>query len=104
MDILLLGMYVLGEKDQVELESTKFINATLLTEKLSDVSDGAISMRFDENSENSFLNEIFAYTQAEEKIATLYLGENNFMAIGELSLKFSEHGYSGIAWVTIQQD
>lgn len=26
------------------------------------------------------------------------------MAIGELSLKFSEHGYSGIAWVTIEQD
>jgi hypothetical protein len=50
MDILLLGVYVLGEKDQVELESTKFINATSLTEKLSDVSDGGISMRFDENS------------------------------------------------------
>ena len=61
-------------------------------------------MRFDENSENSFLNQIFAYTKAEEKIATLYLGENNFMAIGELSLKFSEHGYSGISWVGIQQD
>jgi hypothetical protein len=26
------------------------------------------------------------------------------MAIGELSLKFSEHGYSGISWVGIEQD
>lgn len=82
MDILLLGLFVLGEKDNLELDSTKFINATMLTPKLNYISDGAISLRFDENSENSFLNEIFAYTKAEEKIATLYIGESNYLAIG----------------------
>lgn len=104
VDIMLLGMFVLGEKDNLELQSTRFINATTLTQKLSYASDGAISLRFDQNSQNSFLNEIFSYTKAQQKIATLYLGENNYLAIGELSLKFSEHGYSGINWVGIQQD
>jgi hypothetical protein len=46
-DILLLGMFVLGEKDNLELESTRFINATTLSQKLSYASDGAISLRFD---------------------------------------------------------
>jgi hypothetical protein len=65
LDIILLGFYILGEKDALELESTKFINATQIPAKLNYVSDGAISLRFDENSENSFLNEIFDYTKAE---------------------------------------
>lgn len=47
VDIMLLGFYVLGEKDELELESTRFINATTLTQKLNYVSDGAISLRFD---------------------------------------------------------
>ena len=56
LDIILLGFYILDEKDALTLESTKFINATQISAKLKYISDGAISLRFDENSENSFLN------------------------------------------------
>jgi hypothetical protein len=46
------------------LENTNFINATVISPNLNDLSDGAISLRFDQTSENSFLNEIFAYVKA----------------------------------------
>ena len=47
IDILLLGFYVLGEKDALELESTQFINATSIPVRLNQITDGAISLRFD---------------------------------------------------------
>lgn len=60
----MLGLFIYGEKDVLQLVSTNFINATEISENLNSLSDGAISMRFDQTSENSFLNEIFAYVKA----------------------------------------
>lgn len=59
--LLLVGLFLSDEKDKMVLTSTNFINATDITPHASHLSDGAISLRFDESSENSFLNEIFTY-------------------------------------------
>lgn len=67
------------------------------------LSDGAISLRFDEDSENSFLNEIFNYVGSSDKIITFSLGNNATVTIGDLSVKNSEQGYAGISWVAFDQ-
>lgn len=55
-ELMMLGLFIYGEKDVLELDSTNFINATNISSNLNGLSDGAISLRFDETSENSFLN------------------------------------------------
>lgn len=60
----MLGLFIYGERDHLELESTNFISATSISGNLNRLMDGAISMRFDSTSENSFLNEIFTYVKS----------------------------------------
>lgn len=49
-ELILLGLFIYGEMDQLMLESTNFVNATEISPNLNDLSDGAISMRFDQTS------------------------------------------------------
>lgn len=99
--ILLIGLFLSDEKDRIQLNSTNFINATQVCEHTDKLSDGAISLRFDDESENSFLNEIFTFVGSTEKIVTVYLGSNSTVTIGDLSVKNAEKGYSGIEWIKL---
>ena len=54
-DILMLGFYIIEEKEKVTLSNTNFINVTKLSENMNSLTDGALSMRFDKKSESSFL-------------------------------------------------
>lgn len=47
IDIVLLGLYIIGEHDTVQLNSTNFISATKITPNLNNICDGAVSLRFD---------------------------------------------------------
>jgi len=49
-DMILLGLYIIGEKDNITLNSTTFISAAQITPNLNSLCDGAVSLRFDENS------------------------------------------------------
>lgn len=86
------------------LENTNFINATEVSANLNDLSDGAISMRFDQTSQNSFLNELFTYVKAADKTVTLFLGHNSSITIGDLTAKNTETGYSSITWIDMIED
>jgi hypothetical protein len=46
----MLGLFILGEKDTLVLESTNFISALAISPNLNVLGDGAISMRFDGTS------------------------------------------------------
>lgn len=83
------------------LNSSNFVNATQLCNHTSKLQDGAISLRFDDESENSFLNEMFTYMNTTEKIITVYLGMNSTVTIGDLSVKNAERGYAGLEWVSL---
>lgn len=100
----MLGLFIYGEKDHLELVSTNFVNATEISENLDTLSDGAISLRFDQASENSFLNEIFAYVKATEKTVTIYIGLNNSITIGDMTAKYTETGYSSIEWIDMPEE
>lgn len=52
-----------------------FINATEISQNSNCLCDGAISLRFDEMSESSFLKEIIDYVRTSEKVITIYLTE-----------------------------
>jgi hypothetical protein len=71
------------------LINTNFINATEISENLNHLSDGAISLRFDQASENSFLNEIFTYVKATDKTVTLFIGGNDTITIGDMTAKYT---------------
>lgn len=58
-------------------------------------------MRFDEASENSFLNEIFTYVGEPDKVVTVYIADNSSITIGDLSIKNAEEGYAGITWINL---
>lgn len=61
-----------------------------ISANLNDLSDGAISLRFDETAENSFLQEIFTYVQAVEKTVSISLGNStNNITIGDLTAKYT---------------
>lgn len=49
-ELIMLGLFIYGEHDLLQLENTNFINATEISPSLNDLSDGAISMRFDQTS------------------------------------------------------
>ena len=87
----------------MQLNATNFINASQVSEHTNRLSDGAISLRFDDESENSFLNEMFAYVGSTDKIVTVYLGSNSTITIGDLSIKNAEKGYSGIEWIKLDE-
>jgi hypothetical protein len=99
--LILIGLFLSDEKDKLLLTSTNFINATSISPHINRLIDGAISLRFDDSSENSFLNEIFAYVGESDKAVTVYLGDNATVTIGELSTKNSEEGYAGITWLDL---
>lgn len=81
------------------MTNTNFINATEISDSLNALSDGAISLRFDQTSENSFLDEIFSYVKTIQKTVTLYIGENDTITIGDMTAKYTENGYSSIEWI-----
>lgn len=60
----MLGLFIYGEKDNLALVNTNFVNAMFITPNLNGLSDGALSLRFDETAETSFLQEIFTYEEA----------------------------------------
>ena len=101
---MLLGLFIYGEMDQLMLESTNFVNATAISPNLNALSDGAISMRFDQTSENSFLNEIFTYVKCTNKTVTIYLGTNHSITVGDMTTKYVETGYSSIEWIDMPED
>lgn len=70
----MLGFWMKAEKDILELNKTTFIKAREISENLNTLCDGAISLRFDETSEKSFLQEIFNYIKSSEKVITVYIG------------------------------
>lgn len=90
------------------MQSTTFINATELSSNLNALCDGAISLRFDEMSEKSFLKEVFDYVKTSEKVITIYLGGGSskqpILTIGEITTKNTEMGYGGINWMSIESD
>ncbi len=100
----MLGLFILGEKDTINLTSTNFISATSISPNLQVLMDGAISMRFDSTSENSFLNEIFDHVKAVEKTICVYLGENQTITIGDMTAKYTQTGYSSIEWMSLPDD
>ena len=53
--MIMLGLFIYGEKDNITLEKTNFVNAMYISPNLNRLSDGAISLRFDSTAENSFL-------------------------------------------------
>ena len=71
----MLGLYIIGENDNITLSNTTFIEARKITPNLNTICDGAVSLRFDDSSENSFLNEVFTYIGAKDKIISVYLSE-----------------------------
>ena len=99
--LFLVGLFMSGEKDKMYLENTNFVNATKISPQTNDLSDGAISVRFDSESENSFLYEIFDFVGEQEKTLTIYLGSNSTITLGDLSTKNSEYGYSSIIWLPL---
>lgn len=85
--LFLVGVFLSGEKDKMDLKNTNFVNATQITSHTDRLSDGAISVRFDGESENSFLYEIFEFVGEQEKTMTIYLGPNSTITLGDLSTK-----------------
>ena len=47
MDIVMLGLFIIGEKDHIMLNHSTFIKAHQISPNLDRMEDGAISMRFD---------------------------------------------------------
>jgi hypothetical protein len=43
----MLGLFIYGEKDNVTLLNTNFVNAMVISPNLNELSDGALSLRFD---------------------------------------------------------
>jgi hypothetical protein len=70
-----------------------------ISPNLDALSDGAISLRFDNTAENSFLDEIFAYVNAIERSVVVSLNDNDTIIIGDLTAKDTDLGYSGIQWI-----
>lgn len=104
LELLLVGFYVHGEHNSIVLEETNFINATEISKNLNYLCDGAISFRFDDKSENSFLRELFEFQKITERVVTVYINEKNisYIAVGEVATKYSEYGYGGITWIDAQ--
>lgn len=103
-ELIMLGLFIYGERDHLSVESANFVDATSISANLNSLSDGAISLRFDEASENSFLNEVFNYVKAKEKTVTVFIGENMTLTIGDLTAKYTKTGYSSIQWIDMPDD
>lgn len=62
-------------------------------------------MRFDENAESSFLNELFQYSGSKHKIISVYLGEHTqLVTIGHYDVKFMRDGMSSLRRIKLEQD
>jgi hypothetical protein len=55
LELIMLGLFIYGEKDNITLTRTNFVRAMFISPNLDSLSDGAISLRFDNTAENSFL-------------------------------------------------
>lgn len=104
----MMGFYLATDQDNLMLQNTTFIAANQISDSLNKMADGAISLRFDEGSENSFLTQIFNYVQSstyvKEKFVGVYLGKQKYnnkdiVTIGEMSLRYAEGGYGSISWI-----
>lgn len=105
IDVVLLGLYIIGERDNITLKASNFISAHSITPNVNNVCDGAVSLRFDNNSEKSFLCELFDLTDKKENIISVYLGKDkNVVTIGALSQRFAEKGLSSIVKVKLEND
>jgi hypothetical protein len=58
----------------MKFQNTTFIKASEISPALNFLCDGAISLRFDENSESSFLKEMSALAQTRETYVTIFIG------------------------------
>ena len=47
LELIMLGLFIYGEKDNLTLTRTNFIDAIYISPNLNTLSDGAISLRFD---------------------------------------------------------
>lgn len=102
VDIVMLGLFIIGEKDVITLNETNFIRAHEISPNLDMLSDGAVSLRFDSNSENSFLTELFNYLKTKQKIISIYLGDHAKIAtVGSYSTKFIKNGVSSLRRIKI---
>jgi hypothetical protein len=43
----MLGLFIYGEKDNLTLINTNFVDAMFISQNLNALSDGALSLRFD---------------------------------------------------------
>ena len=102
LKILGVGLFLEGEKDEIKLQHTNYINATIIDPLLSDLSDGAVSLRFDTDSENSFLNEMFGAVNQDEMSVTIFIGDNSYLTMGEIAEKRAVGGSEGIQWVDLE--
>ena len=50
LELVMLGLFIYGEKDNLTLSQTNFINALHISGNLNALSDGAISLRFDDTA------------------------------------------------------
>lgn len=78
------------------------MRANQISPNLDFLCDGALSLRFDENSENSYLNELFNYLRSKEKIISIYLGEHvGIMTVGSYNKKYLRNGVGDLKRIKI---
>lgn len=104
LELIMLGLFIYGERDNLTLTKTNFVDAMFISPNLDALSDGAISLRFDNTAENSFLDEIFAYVNAVERSVVVSLNSNDTITIGDLTAKDTDLGYSGIQWISMPNE
>ena len=104
-DLILLSLYILGERDVLTLKNTTFIAAHKITPNLNALCDGAISLRFDESSEGSFLNEMFKEAATGKKIISVYVGgEKDIVTIGGYWTAYTEKGVASFRRIKMEED
>ena len=97
LDVVMLDLFIIGEKDNITLNETTFIRAHQIFPNLDSLCDGALSLRFDDNSENSFLGEVFKYLGSPQKVISVYLDERARVAtIGSYSPKYLQGGIASL--------
>lgn len=102
LKILGVGFFINGEKDEIVLSHTNYINTTSLDPMLNQLCDGAVSLRFDIDSENSFLNEIFGAVDETERTVTVVIDRRSTLSLGEVSTKNVVGGDEGIQWIQLE--
>jgi transcriptional regulator of heat shock response len=103
--MMLIGIGIKNTNSTLKFKNTTFIAASEISPALNYLCDGAISLRFDHNSESSFLREMTTVAQTNETYVTIFIGrENHSVTIGDLSVKYAVQGISSVSWVTVKED